>query len=179
MPGMKAHPGIARLLLATLLSFCTTSALPQAPAFYTVEVVVFRNAGDIGALTGTQAPPPATDDDVEATPVTAGRLSSAASKLRARSGEFRVLAHAAWTQAPTVFSTTRGVSATSVGLGNGISGKLFLKRGDYLHFGADLVIEDGGKRFRINETRQIKPNQIHYFDQPAVGLLAIVTASTG
>ena len=184
MSRMQSHPGLARrLLLGSLLALCTTSALPQSPALYTVEIVVFRNAGDAAALpaagtTGAAALPVA-GDDVEATPVAASKLVSATAKLRNRSSGFRVLAHTAWTQAPAGWNSRRGVSASQLGLAAGISGKVILERGQYLHFGVDLTIEDGGKRYRIEEVRQVKPNQIHYLDHPSVGVLAIVTAVTG
>ena len=35
-----------------------------------------------------------------------------------------------------------------------------------------------GRRYRINEMRKnVRRDQIHYFDNPAVGVLAIVTAA--
>ncbi len=183
MSRMKPNPGIARrLLLATLLSLCTGSALPQSPASYTVEIVVFRNGSDAAALPAAGTPAatalPAAGGDVEATPVAASKLVGATAKLRNRTSGFRVLAHAAWTQAPAGWNSRRGVSATQLGLA-GISGKVILERGQYLHFGVDLTIEDGGKRYHIDEVRQVKPNQIHYLDHPSVGVLAIVTATTG
>ncbi len=185
MRRMESHPGIARrLLVGTLLALCTGGALPQSPAFYTVEIVVFRNGADAAALPNAAAPnaaapAPAVANDIEATPVAASKLVSATAKLRNRSSGFRVLAHSAWTQAPAGWNSRRGVSAAQLGLGDGISGKVILERGQYLHFGVDLTIEDGGKRYRIEEVRQVKPNQIHYLDHPSVGVLAIVTAITG
>jgi hypothetical protein len=184
MTRMKSNTGIARrLLLATLLTLCTASALPQSPALYTVEIVVFRNGSDAAALPAAGANAstitPAASGDVEATPVAASKLVSAAAKLRNRSSGFRVLAHSAWTQSPAGWNSRRGVSATQLGLAGGITGKVILERGQYLHFGVDLTIEDGGKRYHIDEVRQVKPNQIHYLDHPAVGVLAIVTATTG
>jgi len=179
---MNTYPGMARRLwLASLLTLCTGSALPQSPALYTVEIVVFRNAGDAAALPASGAPGvvAAPTGEIEATPVAATRLVSATSKLRNRSSGFRVLAHTAWMQAPAGWNSRRGVSASQLGLADGITGKVILERGQYLHFGVDLTIEDGGKRYRIEEVRQVKPNQIHYLDHPSVGVLAIVTASTG
>jgi hypothetical protein len=185
MTRMESHTGIARrLLLGALLTLCSASALPQSPASYTVEIVVFRNGSDAAALPGAATPPvaslaPAQSSDIEATPVAASKLVSATARLRNKSSGFRVLAHAAWTQAPAGWNSRRGVSAAQLGLGEGISGKVILERGQYLHFGVDLTIEDGGKRYHIDEVRQVKPNQIHYLDHPAVGVLAIVTATAG
>jgi hypothetical protein len=119
-----------------------------------------------------------TDDGVEATLVPTGRLGTAANRLRARTSGFRVLGHAAWTQAPAAFNSRRGVSAAQLGLAGGIAGKVMLERNEYLHLGVDLTIEDGGRRYRINEMRKnVRRDQIHYFDNPAVGVLAIITAA--
>ncbi len=184
MRRMESHPGIARRwLLGAVLTLCAASALPQSPALYTVEIVVFRNGADAAALPGAATPPGASPapqaSDIEATPVAASKLVSATARLRNKTSGFRVLAHAAWTQAPAGWNSRRGVSAAQLGLGEGISGKVILERGQYLHFGVDLTIEDGGKRYHIEEVRQLKPNQIHYLDHPAVGVLAIVTATAG
>jgi hypothetical protein len=176
---MKSLSAVARrLLLSSLLALCATNALPQAPApsLYAVEIIVFRNGGEAGALpdNAPAAAAPA-EDAVEVTLAPTGKLNSAAAKLRARTSGFRVLAHVAWTQAPTGWKSRKGVSATQLGLASDISGKVSFERDQYLHLGVDLTVEDGGRRYRINEMKQVKIDQIHYFDHPSVGVLAIVT----
>jgi hypothetical protein len=180
MARMKSHSAVARqLLLGTLLALCAATAMPQqSPALYTVEIIVFRSGSDAGALPDNSPATVVTDDGVEATLVPTGKLGTAVNRLRARTSGFRVLGHAAWTQAPTGYNSGRGVSAAQLGLAASIAGKVLLQRNEKLHLGLALTIEDGGHRYRIDELRKdIRRDQIHYFDSPAVGVLAIVTAA--
>jgi hypothetical protein len=179
MQGMKSTSGILRrLVLATVLLGLALPALPQA-AGYTVEIIVFRNGTDEGALADSSARPGFAGDDVVAT-ATSRKLGGSVTRLN--NGGLRVLGHAAWRQAPTPFPQTtaalslrRGVSATQLGV-PGITGKVIFERGTYLHLGVDLLVEDRGKRYRITEVRQVKADEIHYFDHPAIGVLAVVSA---
>jgi hypothetical protein len=186
---MKSKPRFARrLLCGVLVALCATSALPETPDLYTVEIVVFRNGSDIGALPDGVAPPAgdqtqdaapvpaATGDGVDATPVATSKLNTAAARLAGKAG-LTVLAHVAWTQSPTAWNSRLGASAAQLGLGNDITGKVFLERGQYLHLGLDLTVNIDGHLYRMDEVRRVKPNEIHYFDRPAVGVLAIVTTS--
>ncbi|MEO8314990.1 MAG: CsiV family protein [Pseudomonadota bacterium] len=173
----------ARHIALTLIALGSMVAIPQsATNLYTVEIVVFRNDGQIGALTGSTSAQAEAEDGVEATLVPTRKLSNAAAKLR--SNGIRVLAHTAWTQSPTgcagsaCRTAVRGVSATQLGLARaGISGKVGLQRGQYLFLGVDLTIDDGGRQYHILESRQFKVDQPQYFDHPAVGVLAVVTAA--
>jgi hypothetical protein len=180
---MNSTSGILRrLALATVLLALALPALPQAAAGYTVEIIVFRNSSDEGALADSAARPMVMmGDDVTATPVSSRKLGGSVSRLN--NGGLRVLGHAAWQQAPTAFpqSTTaltlrRGVSSTRLGA-PGVTGKVIFERGQYLHLGVDLLVEDRGKRYRISEVRQAKADEIHYFDHPAIGVLAIFSSN--
>ncbi len=176
---MRSHATIARRLLpGVVLALCSATALPQSASLYTVEIVVFRNTGTGGALPDNAVPPPVMEDGIEATPVTPAKLKTAARKLDS-SGEFKVLGHVAWTQGPTVFGSRIGVSAAQLGLDNGIAGKVGLEKGTYLNLRLDLTLEDGGRRYQLSEVRSVKPNEINYFDHPAIGVIAIVTAASG
>jgi hypothetical protein len=175
MRGMQMLPIMASRLGVVVMLLASAAAVPQqAGNRYTIEIVVFRNSGQAGALSDN-TPAQLTGDDVEQTAVATRKLTSAASRLRNASG-YRVLAHTAWAQAPTAFNSRRGVSAVRLGLGAGITGKVILERGQYLHMGIDLTIDDGGRRYHISEVRRIKPDEAQYFDHPAVGVLALVTA---
>lgn len=178
MPAMSPIFRIARrLLLATTLAGLALPALPQTPARYTVEVVVFRQGGQAGAEVGAGAVP-AGGDDVEPMIVASRRLGGAASRLRGASG-YRVLGQAAWVQGPTAWNSRRGVAAARLGMaGAGVQGKFILERGQYLHLGIDLLVEDGGRRYRINEVRRVKVDEVQYFDHPGVGVIAVVSAGT-
>jgi len=176
MAPMNANAGTTRrrLLFVFLLGMSAT-ALPQTqPSGYTVEIVVFRNGGESAALDAGASRTSITGDDVAAASVASRRLGGSVARLN--SNGLRVIGTAAWKQEPTAFRSRRGVSAARLGL-SGITGKVILERGEKLHLGVDLVIEDGGKRYRLNELRQVKTDEINYFDHPAVGVLAIVTSN--
>jgi hypothetical protein len=162
-----------RAALAAVLACITLPARPQSPPSYTVEVVVFRNTGEGGALADTEVLPIASTDEVTVTPAGSRKLGGSVSKLNG--GGLRVLGHGAWSQAPAAFQSRRGVSATRLGSAV-VAGKVVLERDRYLHLILDLVVEDGGKRYRINEwRRRVTTGEVNYFDHPAIGILAIVT----
>lgn len=177
---MKFQPGCTRrLLCGALLALCASSAMPAAPSLYTVEIVVFRSSGSAGAMPANEVLPAFTEDGIEATPAATGKLNAAATKLRAK-GEYQVLVQAAWTQGPTAYNSRQGVTAEQLRLGNGLIGKLHLYRGEQgLSLVLDLTVEEGGRRFRINERRVVKTNEVNYFDHPSMGLLAVVTPAAG
>jgi hypothetical protein len=164
---------LRQLWLLMLLCGVAAPTLPQTPSSYTVEIVVFRHSGDVGAMGFTDPLPAFTGDDVQPAVVEASRLGSSVARLN-RNG-LRVLGQAAWRQAPAATNSRRGVSAARLGL-QGVSGKIVFERGQFLLLGVDLVVEDGGQRFHINEMRrQVKAGEVQYFDHPAVGVLAVVT----
>ncbi len=173
---MKSSGIAARLFSGVALMLCAATALPQSTGLYTVELVVFRNDGTIGALPDASSPPAAGDDGIEVTPAAVSKLNAAAGKLK--KGGYTVLGHIAWTQSPTVWNSRRGVSPMQVGLGSGIDGKISVERSSTypLNLRLDLTITEGGHRYRLNEVRRnVKAGQIYYFDRPAVGVLAIIT----
>jgi hypothetical protein len=180
MQRMSSSSGILRrLFLATALLGLALPALPQASG-YTVEIIVFRNGSDEGALADSPDRSGLSGGDLTATSVASRKLGGAVSRLN--NGGLRVLGHAAWRQVPTAFPQTnaawnqrRGVSAAQLGAA-GVTGKVILERGTYLHLGVDLLVEDRGKRYRITELRRLNSGEIHYFDHPAIGVLAIVSS---
>jgi len=177
---MQFLPGFPRrLLTALLLGLCAAPVLPAASGLYTVEIVVFDNGGTTGALSNKFAAPPVATDDIDATPAPTGRLNAAVNRLRSK-GAVRILAHKAWTQSATPWDSGHGVSAAQAGLGNSIEGRISVERGEKLNLRLDLIVEEGGRRYRLNEVRRnVKPGQIQYFDHPAVGVLAVVTEAAG
>jgi hypothetical protein len=161
----------AALLVA--LSLASGVAQPQSGGRYTVEVIVFRTDSNANAeASGAQQK--ISGADLSATPASARRLVGSAARLKAAKG-FRVLAHSAWTQSAAAWNSRRGVSASAAGLADaGVQGKVIVERGQFLHLGFDLVIEDGGNVYRINEVRRVKPDEPQYFDHPAVGIVAVL-----
>lgn len=161
-------------LLLALLAWPAFTQQAQ-PARYNVEIVVFRTS----EMPPSDSPAAsAGSSGIPASPVSAGRLSDVASRLRAAGG-YRVLGHAAWTQAPAPWNSRRGVSLGEVGLGNGLSGSVILERGQYLHLGFDLKYSEGGRSWVVNEVRRVKTGERQYFDHPALGIIAIVTPVGG
>jgi hypothetical protein len=168
----------AALALLALASWPAHTQQAQ-PARYTIEIVVFRSGGGSGAedLSATRSGIGATSTGIPAMPDTQRRLADSASRLRATAG-YRVIAHTAWNQIPAAWNSRRGVSAEELGLGSaGITGTIVLERGQYLHLGFDLRIADGGNTYKLAEVRRVRPNERHYFDHPAVGIIALVTGS--
>lgn len=182
MPGMRLP--VRRLLAGLVFALCAATAMPQVASLYTVEILVFRNAGTAGALPDNSASPAILDDGIEATPAVTSKLVAAARRL-ADAGEFRVLAHTAWTQGPSAWPegapwySGRGISTRQIGIGNVVDGRIYLLQGRQLNLGMVLTVEDGGRRYQLSETRTVKANEINYYDHPAVGVLAIVTAVSG
>jgi hypothetical protein len=163
-----------RLALLTVLSLVSFSALPQSGGRYTVEIVVFRIDGT-AAADARSAAHKVSGADVAATPSSARRLSGSAARIKAAKG-YRLLAHTAWTQSAAAWNSRRGVSTSTVGLSDAVvQGKVIVERGQFLHLGFDLTVEDDGKVYRLNEVRRVKPDEPQYFDHPAVGIIALLT----
>jgi hypothetical protein len=167
----------ASLLGAAMLATCLP-ALPQQPIRYTVEIIVFRVDGDTTgedpAAAGTLRT--TTSTDLNTTPVSTRRLASAGSRLKSGGG-YRILAHTAWSQAPAGWNSRRGVSLSQLGVNvPGLSGTVVLERGQFLHLGFDLKLEDAGKAIQLGEIRRVKPDEAQYFDNPQLGVIALVTS---
>jgi hypothetical protein len=177
MPGMKSSSGIARRMVMAAALLCTAlPVLPQAAGGYTVELIVFRNGEQAAALSESASRTRISGDDMAATVVSSRKLGGSVTRLNNRG--LRVLGHAAWRQNASGWKSRRGVSTAQLGL-TGITGKVILERGEFLHLGLDVVVEDGGKRYRLNEVRQVKADEIQYFDHPAIGVIAVVSREGG
>lgn len=167
--------------LALALLTASLQAIPQqAGPRYTVEIIVFRFDGDASAEDGTAAASlRSSAGDVMPTAVAGRRLAAAATKLR--SAGYRILAHTAWWQTPTAWNSRRGVSVDQLGINTpGLTGNVVLERGQSLHLGMDLKVEDGGRNFVLAEMRDVKKmNEALYFDHPQLGVIALVTSGGG
>jgi len=169
----------APLLGLALLATCLP-ALPQQATRYTVEIVVFRVDGDTSGEDPAAAPSlrSSASTDLTATPVASRRLASAASRLRSGGG-FRILAHTAWSQPAAGWNSRRGVSLAQLGVNvPGLTGNVVLERGQFLHLGFDLKLEDAGKSAQLAEIRRVKPDEAQYFDNPQLGVIALVTSGS-
>ncbi|HMA11784.1 MAG TPA: CsiV family protein [Steroidobacteraceae bacterium] len=167
----------APLLGLALLAVCLP-ALPQQPPRYTVEIIVFRVDGDASGEDPSAAPTLRSTASAElaVTQVTGRRLAGAASRLRAGGG-YRILAHMAWSQSAAGWNSRRGVSLSQLGVNvPGLTGNVVLERGQFLHLGFDLKLEDAGRTAQLAEIRRVKPDDAQYYDNPQLGVIALVTS---
>ncbi|MBK6671953.1 MAG: hypothetical protein IPM70_13340 [Proteobacteria bacterium] len=169
----------APLLGLALLATCLP-ALPQQATRYTLEIIVFRVDGDASGEDPSAAPSLRSSSSTElaTTPVSGRKLASAASRLRAGSG-YRILAHTAWSQPAAGWNSRRGVSLSQLGVNvPGLSGNVVLERGQFLHLGFDLKLDEAGKVAQLAEIRRVKPDEAQYYDNPQLGVIALVTSGT-
>lgn len=117
------------------------------------------------------------------------RLSAIEARLRS-SGTYVPVAHAAWVQTASAWGTHAGFPLASLGIDvPGLTGNIFLERGEYLHLGMALAytMQDPppglhappGTTFVMNETRRVRFYQRNYYDHPAFGVIALVTPARG
>ena len=117
------------------------------------------------------------------------RLTAIDSRLRT-SGTYEPVAHAAWVQTASAWGTHSGFPLDSLGINvPGLSGVIFLERGEFLHLGMALnyTMQDPpsglnappGTTFAMNETRRVRFYQRNYYDHPAFGVIALITPARG
>jgi hypothetical protein len=189
----------------------TTSAAGAAAAAapansgpaYNIEIVIFR------AQTGLGQPETWADETnaaetvaggettsgsdigklVTVLPSSAYRLTAIDSRLRT-SGTYLPVAHAAWVQTASAWGTHAGFPLDSLGINvPGLTGDIFLERGEFLHLGMTLnyTMQDppaglnapAGTTFVMNETRRVRFYQRNYYDHPAFGVIALITPARG
>jgi hypothetical protein len=187
--------GCAALALLAVLSIAPPLPAQNAAAAgggnYRVEVVIFRAATpagseDLGAPAEGRgfndkrenggAPP----SFVRALSDTELKLGDVAARLRS-SGAWQLLAHAGWIQTATSWNRHVGLPLDQLGINvPGLSGALYLERGDYLHFGVYLELTPtaaGAPALKLSELRRVKINERNYFDHPGFGVIAVVSQS--
>lgn len=188
---------VAALVLAAISTVCAAD-----PQLYDVELIVFKNLikQDDGELW-----PSAVDDEPDALPVdpqlsppasvdwlppSEQRLSAQFANLR-RSANYRPLAYYAWRQ--PVLSRGQAVAvrlpASEPGAdGAFVEGSASVGVGRYLHLHLDLQLHEAAARtyataaagsgpveYRLNEKRRMRSKELHYFDNPRFGVLALIT----
>jgi Peptidoglycan-binding protein, CsiV len=203
-------------LAASLLAAATVPAPAQEAAaagpapvsagagpVYNVEIIVFRAAGALGGAENWSAEAGARyiagDESasgsmqvgrfVAALPPAVWQLNELENRLRA-SGTYVPVAHAAWSQTASSWGTRAGFSMQRLGISvPGLSGTVFLERGQFLHVGMSLTYAmpnpppglgaAPGTAFTLNESRRVKFYERNYFDHPAFGVIALVTPVQG
>lgn len=177
---------------------------PGTGPVYNVEIIVFRAAAAVGGAENWSAEAGAAgriiagDESgggsqvghfVSELPSSAWQLGELESRLRA-SGGYVPVAHAAWSQTASSWGTRAGFALQRLGINvPGLSGTVYLEHGQFLHLGMSLSYADPsppeglgaapGTPFTINESRRVKYYERNYFDNPAFGVIALVTPVQG
>jgi hypothetical protein len=185
-------------------------AAPAAPqpaspggTVYNIEIIVFRAvsalggaedwsaeagqrsiAGDEGSSSSSQV-----GHFVALLPSSGWQLAELENRLRA-SGAYVPVAHAAWSQTASAWGTRAGFAVQRVGIDvPGLSGTVFLERGQFLHLGMSLTYAlpsppaglgaAPGTPFTLNQSRRVRFYERNYFDNPAFGVIALVAPAQG
>lgn len=164
----------------------TPSAAAASAAAYNIEVIVFRGTGP--REEGGGAPPTRSARDADAAsgtaqaarflkPLPASALQLSGARQRLAAGGYKVLAHAGWTQTASSWGSRSGLPIERVGVQSpGLSGVFLLERGSLLHFGMNLKFTaDNGATWQLSEIRRIRLNEKNYYDNPGLGVIAVVT----
>lgn len=194
---------IAKLLLCALLAVIVPAAAEDNPGpTYHIEIIVFRalsaqgGAENWSAETGTANTVGAETSAgsqlghfVSTLPPEQFQLTDIENKLRA-SGAYAPVAHAAWAQTASAWGTRAGFPLQKLGVDvQGLTGTIFLERGQYLHLGMALSYAiasppgglgaSPGTAFTLSESRRVRFYERNYFDHPAFGVIALVTPAQG
>jgi Peptidoglycan-binding protein, CsiV len=206
---MNLRTARLRTLCFTMLAAlaCEMPAVSQESApspAYNIEIIVFRatsaqggaenwsaEAGAGNSVAGDEASSGSSQVGhfVAVIPSTAYQLTDIENKLRS-SGAFVPVAHAAWSQTASAWGTRAGFPLQKLGVETpGLSGTVFLERGQYLHLGMTLTYADPsppaglgaapGTAFTINQSRRIRFYERNYYDHPAFGVIALVSPAQG
>jgi hypothetical protein len=213
MPPRPAPPPLTALLL--LLCCLVLPAAAEEPAaagapaaqpggtVYNIEIIVFRATNALGAPEDWSAEAGARNVAGEETasgaaqvghfvaplPSSAWQLGELESRLRA-SGVYVPVAHTAWSQTASSWGTRAGFTLQKLGVDvPGLSGSVFLERGQWLHLGMALTFAMSAPPqglgaapdtpFIINESRRVRFYERNYFDHPAFGVIALVSPAQG
>jgi len=214
---MDLRQGLTRLptvLLAALLCGAALPAAAQEPApapappaapapVYNIEVIVFRATSALGGAEDWSAEAGARNVAGEESasgaatvghfvaplPTSLWQLGELESRLRA-SGVYVPVAHTAWSQTASSWGTRAGFPVQKLGIDvPGLSGTVFLERGQWLHLGMSLTYTMANPPqglgagpdtpFTINDSRRVRFYERNYFDHPAFGVIALVSPAQG
>jgi hypothetical protein len=160
-------------------------AVSGAANLYKVELIVFRHATPIGSedynapaegrgFSGKVDAAGAAPRVVRMLDESELQLSAAAAALRTGNGT-QLLAHAGWVQTATGWPRHTGLPIEQTGISvAGLTGNLYLERGELLHFGANLRY-GSDPAYALSELRKLRYNEKHYLDNPAFGLIVLVS----
>jgi hypothetical protein len=192
----------------TMSAFGPATAQQSASGLqsYDVELIVFRHLSTTGTeeqwpLESTlgeqveipeedaspfESPQPAQPPVVDRFPALSPskfKLTAMYDSLR-RSRNYQPLAHFGWTQpgfsrnSAPFFPVDAFVPSST-----GVTGRIALSRGRYLHLTLDLEYTapanatDPAQRYVLRQSRRMRSNERHYIDHPMFGVIAVVTPS--
>jgi hypothetical protein len=189
------YPRAARLLTVLLLTLSGHLAV-AAENEYRIELLVFENlSGSTGGEKFLESFSDELSDDADYRTVTwldssAHELTAIANAMR-RSRGYRPLLHIAWQEQVAGRSSARPVALPRGAAGKDgkyVTGTARVGLGRYLHLDLDLVLHDewiqthaldselyGAPEYRLRESRRMRSKEIHYFDHPLFGVVAIIT----
>lgn len=199
-------PAVALVIALAAVLPASSQTAPAAPPqnVYNIEIVVFRatqalggpenwnaqvGSRDFGADGETADASRRVGRFVGSLPESAFQLTPLESKLRS-TGLYVPVAHVAWSQTASDWGTRAGFQLDRLGINvPGLSGTVFLERGQFLHLGMALSYASGsppggmgaapGTPFNLNQSRRIKFYERNYFDHPGFGVIALVTPAQG
>ncbi len=195
---------------ATTLVLALIAALPSpaqdagaTATVYNIEILVFRATQSLGGAENWNVQGPrnyGTGDETANSTRNVGRfvgalnasqfqLTPLENKLRS-TGLYAPVAHVAWSQTASDWGTRAGFTVQKLGIdAAGLTGTVFLERGQYLHLGMALSYAPSnppagigaapGSTFNLNESRRIRFYERNYYDHPGFGVIALVTPAQG
>jgi hypothetical protein len=189
----KAWQVIAALLLVTF-----NQAVVAAPPIYDVEIIIFRNNANSDA--GEKWTTPASGDLSQARVFSQNeftelspslyQLGDIRGGLRNSSG-YTVLFHRAWRQVgyDAAHAIPYPINSLAENGRDSLEGSVTLIREHYLHLDVDLLLMTGSRAaptqyadgpgstpaFHLQEKRRMRSRELHYFDHPRFGMIAVVT----
>jgi peptidoglycan-binding protein CsiV len=203
LPASAQTPPAAPAQAAPAATTAPVPAATPAANVYNIEIIVFRANQALGGAENWSAQSAREyNSDGEAAesakgvgrfvallPQTAWQLTPIENKLRS-TGLYVPVAHVAWSQTASDWGTRAGFSLQRLGLDvPGLSGTVFLERGQYLHLGMALNYVPAnppagmgagpGTMFSLNEIRRIRFYERNYYDHPGFGVITLVTPAQG
>lgn len=196
---------LASSWLAAVCLFLATDAVAQETV-YNVELIIFRvtapqgGAENWSAQTSLRSVGSGAESGSAAGTAPLGRLIGTLPPERLQlgqierrlrtSGAYEPVAHVGWSQTASPWGTRAGFSLDQLGVRvPGLSGTVFLERGQYLHLGMTLsyTMSDpppglgagSGTTFTLSESRRVRLYDRNYYDHPAFGVIALVTPAQG
>jgi hypothetical protein len=180
-----------RLAIAALLLAISQAAV-AGPPIYDVEIIIFRH--NVMSDAGERWTTPAVSDlrptrvfsQDEFTELDRNQyqLDGIRGGLRNSSG-YSVLLHRAWRQVgyDAAHAIAYPIHSLAENGRDSIEGSVTLIRERYLHLDVDLLLlranyadgADSSPAFQLREKRRMRSRELHYFDHPRFGMIAVVT----